>query len=97
VSKNDDETIVYHGDLSKLDDGDVAPCVQMRDGRPRIGTLRRAEGNEPLEPHEQSVELRPIRRGVSVMRLTKPAQVATEAYREGYDRIFGTKQEVGQA
>jgi hypothetical protein len=26
-----------------------------------------------------------------------PAQVATPAYREGYDRIFGTKPAVGQA
>lgn len=26
-----------------------------------------------------------------------PAQVATEAYREGYDRIFGTKPTLGQA
>lgn len=36
-------------------------------------------------------------RNVEVLYRNGPAQVATPAYREGYDRIFGKKQKAGLA
>lgn len=58
----------------------------------------------PINPGEEYVRFgKPARDGwrpvTSVYKAAGdgPAQVATPSYREGYDRIFGKKQQVGQA
>jgi hypothetical protein len=76
--------------LRRTPDGEVrqVTCSPMRSGAPlRLGAelANVSEGNEdgwhPLTSIYKS----------------GPAQVATPAYREGYDRIFGKKQKVGLA
>lgn len=76
--------------LRRTPDGEVRQvrCASMQSGAPlRLG----AELASVSEPAEDG--WCPL---TSLYRHSGPAQVATPAYREGYDRIFG-KQKVGLA
>lgn len=78
-------------------------AIRQRDGKIESGTFREAKEGQPIP---EGVELLHVdapdedgwREVTSVYgrRAAGPAQVATPAYRESYDRIFG-KQKVGLA
>jgi hypothetical protein len=78
----------------------------------RIAVRRNEDGEEPVIVH-RAVDGAPLPPDVEILNVngecrdgwhtvtslgrTGPAQVATPAYREGYDRIFGKKTQVGLA
>ncbi len=76
-----------HADGS-TSNGIIAPA---EDGKPIHGELLRVndECHEGWHDVDTVYDASPTLNG--------PAQVATPRYREGYDRIFGTKQPVGEA
>lgn len=83
---------------------EVAPGVRVAVRRDETGervvTLRKAVDGAPMGPTTELVEVDPECRGGwhSVRSIYRgPPQVATDAYREGYDRIFGGRQTVGAA
>lgn len=89
---------------------EIAPntrLVERRGERPSLGTLAPMREGQPLSEGAELVKITPgeddewhdvetIYRHEPRAELSGPPQVATEAYREGYDRIFG-KQKVGLA
>jgi len=91
--------------VMRREDGKVQPGVfaDLGSGRPlSAGDELITSEDKPGEwcdaktiyryPNEDVVE-----EASSVVTLSGPPQVATPAYRAGYDRIFGKKQEVGIA
>lgn len=86
---------------------------KIRFGPGNTAVHRDAEGNERHIRYEPAKEGEPLKPGADLMSVSNecrdgwhdvevlyrsgPAQVATPAYREGYDRIFGKKAEVGLA
>jgi hypothetical protein len=63
--------------------------------------IRPAKDGEPLRPNSELAHVGAPRddhwRDLTSIYKSGPAQVATPAYREGHDRIFGKKQKVGLA
>lgn len=63
--------------------------------------LRRLEDGAPVPPNSEvaliNKECRDGWHTVKTLYRTGPAQVATPEYRDGWDRIFGGKQDVGAA
>lgn len=79
--------------------GDTA--IRECDGKLQAGTFRPAREGEPIPEGHELVYLGDQREDgwynvAASFRNSGPAQVATRAYRDGYDRIFG-KQKVGLA
>jgi len=83
-----------------LGNGRHAALVE-KDGQEHETTVKFAKEGESVAPGQSLVQL-----GASdnegwhegtVLFHNGPAQVATPAYRDGYDRIFGKKTEVGMA
>jgi len=65
-----------------------------REGEPLVGggmCLEHQSGNIYTVVHEVA----PMARAAS--KSSGPAQVATDQFREGWDRIFGSRQPVGEA
>lgn len=84
----------------------IAPGVRVarrrNEGGEELITLREAVDGAPIGPSTELVQVgTECRNGWHTVRSlyggAGPPQVATEAYREGYDRIFGGKQTVGAA
>ena len=87
VAKGDHvEVVGCHGD------GTAEICVTKPDGQQHGGRLAKANAGRPVLGAAQVVWL--DRGGVvkDVCDLDGPAKVATKAYRQGYDRVFGTKE-----
>ena len=73
-----------------------------RDGKVQSCVVRQAEDGDPVPPGVDLVHVKETGSGEwydaeTVYRGSGPPQVATPAYREGYDRIFGGGQKVGLA
>lgn len=74
------------------------------DHRIELGVFEKKNEGEPISSDAQMLQLTPLGPDVFEVEneysmsegLSGPAQVSTEAYREGWDRIFGAKT-VGQA
>jgi hypothetical protein len=66
-----------------------------------MGPAVPAQDGKPIPEGVELVHLGPADcegwRNVEMTFMRGPAQVASPAYREGYDRIFGKKREVGLA
>lgn len=84
--------------------GDIFPFIRHRSNcTTEAGFVKQAKEGEPLYDGAVLLEPRGQEPGafnvVSTYKAQKsgPAQVATNEYREGYDRIFGGSQPVGQA
>lgn len=75
-------------------------AVRDRDGRLDTMIFRETKSGEPIPPGAEFVRVGPDRDGwrdvETIYKTGGPAQVATPAYRDGYDRIFG-KQKIGLA
>lgn len=86
---------------------EVSPGVYLglrrtSDGEVREVTCTPSEDGVPLAPGAEVVDVEVAAEDgwhklTSLYKMPGPAQVATPAYREGYDRIFGKKQKVGLA
>lgn len=75
-------------------------ALRRRDGNVEVGTFFEAHDGQPIPEGAELVQVdyNPRNEWHNAETLYKngPAQVATPAYRDGYDRIFG-KKEVGLA
>lgn len=77
--------------------------VMRRNGETNLVQLTKAEDGQPLHPDQELVSLGDPAcdcghvRSFTSLHHEGPAQVATPAYREGYDRIFGKKPVTGLA
>jgi hypothetical protein len=86
---------------------ELSPGVHLGLRRTPDGTVTRvtcspSEDGVPLAPGAEVVDVETAAEDgwhklTSLYKMTGPAQVATTAYREGHDRIFGKKQKVGLA
>jgi len=85
---------------------EIAPGVRSALRRSPDGTVREVACQQfregaPLYESSEIADVDPTCNGgwhkLNVRYKVGPAQVATPAYREGYDRIFGKKQKVGLA
>ena len=81
--------------------GVLEATIRRQDGEIEIGTVREVQEGQPVqEGHEYlQMEVGDTPDGwhsFDTLYKSGPAQVATPAYRAGYDRIFG-KREVGVA
>lgn len=83
--------------------GGARAVARQRDNRLEIGMVRPLREGQPIP---EGVELIRVDnpdctcggwQDVETLRGGGPAQVATPAYRDGYDRIFGGKTKVGSA
>lgn len=81
--------------------GTHAAIRRDADGTERTLSIRSAADGTPMSPNTEialmSAEERDGWRDVQTVYRNGPAQVATPAYRDGYDRIFGKKPTVGEA
>ncbi len=84
----------------------VYRALRRQDGKVREVRVRVSDDGDALHPGEEIADLGPSscdcgdghwRELTSIYKLSGPPQVATPAYRKGYDRIFGGKQKVGEA
>lgn len=92
-----------HQDDSVFDDvdhiEDLGPCSQgsrhvlmRKDGQPvRVGHARKIPDGAPLPPGKNVCFTDDDGHIIHRMKVEGPAQVATPAYRSGWDQIFGTK------
>jgi hypothetical protein len=95
---------VMYATGQKGEDG-YTPCARIRDGHTEYGAFRPAESGAPMVPGNELVrmmkdpDVAPGWRVESIYRPTSagPAQVATPAYRENWDSIFGKKPTIGKA
>jgi len=80
-----------HLGLRRTPDGAVrkVTCMPSGDGVPL------APGSEVVDVEAASTD--GWHKMTSLYKVPGPAQVATPAYREGYDRVFGKKQKAGLA
>ncbi len=86
-------------------DEQVAPdaCVvsHRHNGETRTLMAHPASDGKPIPPGGEVMHIDPSCddgwHNVTFHHRNGPAQVATPAYRDGYDRIFGKKQTVGEA
>jgi len=91
-----DKLMVGH----EIADG-VRIAVRSDDDGERLVTISDHKSGDPLPPSSEYISLSSEDsegwQDVNVLYKTGPSQVATPAYREGYDRIFGGKQKTGLA
>jgi hypothetical protein len=82
----------------------LGAAMRRRDGALSIGTFAEVKDGQPIPEGVEIIHVGASDddgwRDVTTIyergeQRTGPAQVATIAYHEGYDRIFGKKQEVG--
>ena len=80
-------------------DGNVEPIVvrRMADGEPIHDGTEVAMVENPNCACGHWQDLKPVYKREGRATESGPAQVASDQYREGYDRIFGTKPAVGLA
>lgn len=78
------------------------PCIRHKaDHTVQLGRVQLLEDGKPIDPNAEIVTLEHISGGD--YRITDsteskgPAKVSSNAYRHGWDAIFGKKQPVGQA
>jgi hypothetical protein len=99
---NDFDVVLVHG---KTVDGAGARVLRARPGRVEAGEVRPLEQGRPIAPGAQVVQLSPREasphlfdvkvqyevdaKGTAGAPLHGPAQVATRAYRESWERTFG--------
>lgn len=79
----------------------VRVALRQDEDGDRLVTIRKMRDGETVAPGREVAHVGDADgdgwQGVTTLYKSGPAQVATPAYREGYDRIFGTKGQVGQA
>jgi hypothetical protein len=76
--------------------------VVIKEGTGELANVVRVKDGQPISPGAHLIDIKkPGADGWSEIETLfggdGPAQVATPAYREGYDRIFSKKQKVGLA
>ena len=76
-------------------------AIRRHDGAVEFGTFMETKEGQPIPEGAELIRVGPEDddgwRDVTTVYKSGPAQVATPAYREGYDRVFGKKQKVGLA
>ncbi len=98
------DVVLVHGTTP---DGDGARVVRARPGRLEAGEVRPVREGKPLMPGGEIVQLVkreglplydvnveceiPGSSDASATRASGPAQVATQAYRDSWERTFGTR------
>lgn len=80
-------------------DSESHATIQRQDGSVQVGTFHEMHEGQPLPEGSELVHVNYHPKNEwhdsETVHRSGPAQVATPAYREGHERIFGKKQEVG--
>lgn len=85
--------------------GQRAAVVRREDGTEATGLVRTSQEGRPLSENAECIQVDDCGsqcggegwHDMTTLYKHGPAQVATPAYRTGYDRIFGGRQKVGEA
>jgi hypothetical protein len=77
----------------------TAPVLRVRDDGFDVGMLHPLRDGQPIPPGGELVELKRCADGSYDARTVEggPAMVNSPAFKQGWDNIFGGKQEVGRA
>lgn len=74
------------------------PCVRLSETSAELGVLLPHDPDAPLPKRGELVELEPVAPGVAaVQAYGRPPMVNSRSYEEGWERIFGGSNSVGEA